>query len=204
MDDKTDLARRMMETARAGDSRNESHLLRCASVSVLPNGTCVSSAICTANKFPHTVGRKAEFLWKLHVDRSFRQTIKVCFTDVYETQLETLSCALSLLGEPGKDQLLRLKGRSGGNETVVLAILVDLARDESTSDVWSGRVTFVTAYPAGSHKDMSIDFVHVILLLGFPNSIVEVIEFFHDGCMGQLGVESFASVLIHILGAELI
>ena len=118
--------------------------------------------------------------------------------------METLSCALSLLGEPGKDQLLRLKGRSGGKETVVLAILVDLARNESTSDVWSGRVTFVTADPAGSHKDMSIDFVHVILLLGFPNSIVEVIEFFHDGCMGQLGVESFASVFIHILGAELI
>ena len=51
---------------------------------------------------------------------------------------------------------------------------------------------------------MVIDGLHICLGIDLPNDIVKVIELLHDGCLDELWVEYFTSVLVDIPRLEIL
>ena len=132
------------------------------------------------------MGWQAQFLRQRHEDVPLRNAVEVCLAYINERKAKRFSPSARLLGVPTEHRFLGFQWRRAGvEEIILLASLVDLTRHESGSAIWLFGVAFVAHHPPGPDKDMILVLGHFVLGGDFPDSLIEVIQFFNNSGADQ-------------------
>ena len=194
----------MTEDAWGSDTAFEPHVFQSGAIRVFPESASISGAIDTSHLLCNPMPWKSQLLRKAHEDVPFGQSVEVGLPNIDKRNPLLFASPDWLVGILGKQDLLRLKrwrGRVKGS--LCGCAIVDLARDQSRTNVRVGSVTLVAEHPSASHQFVVLVPLHRLYVGDLPNFRVEIIQLINDRCLDEVCWKYLIGVLVAVQWLEI-